>query len=171
MDAGLRQVIFHRTKRGPRTAKSQGPGAATVASIHAGPCRRGNGDNKTPLTGATAYKPSNHCAGKAGLSRLYLSNPCAFLSPLHTAMRVHPAPGFPCALPSREGQRDCKTRAKTCRGNVSGCSKAEAACSAVVPYKRVERLSAVARRAKAEARYGTHNHRKPFCEGCGQSSS
>src|SRR5205814_2528065 len=33
-------------KRPRRTAKSCGPGAATVASIHAGLCWRGNGDKK-----------------------------------------------------------------------------------------------------------------------------
>src|SRR5436190_17094482 len=40
-----------------RTAKSCGPGAATVASIRAGLCWRGNGDKKTPLTGESTYKP------------------------------------------------------------------------------------------------------------------
>src|SRR3954462_8024376 len=34
----------------------------------------------TPLTGESTYKPSTHCAGKAGMSRLYLSNPCASLT-------------------------------------------------------------------------------------------
>jgi hypothetical protein len=36
------------------------------------------------------------------MSRLYLSIPCAFFLPLHTALRVHSAPGFPCALCQRE---------------------------------------------------------------------
>ena len=35
-----------RTKTRQRTAKSCGPGAATLASIPAGLCQRGNGDNK-----------------------------------------------------------------------------------------------------------------------------
>jgi hypothetical protein len=51
-----------------RTAKSCGPGAATVASIHAGPCWRGNGDKKRRSPGRARSKPSNHCAGKAGVS-------------------------------------------------------------------------------------------------------
>ena len=38
------------------------------------------------------------------MSRLYLSNPCAFsyLLPLHTMLRAQSAPGFPCALSSEE---------------------------------------------------------------------
>ena len=46
------------------------------------------------------------------MSWLYLwFNPCAFLAhSSHTGLRVHPAPGFPCALCPREGQRDRKTR-------------------------------------------------------------
>ena len=33
------------------------------------------------------------------MSWLYLSNPCAFSHyPLHTVLRVPPAPGLPCAL-------------------------------------------------------------------------
>src|SRR3954465_9155548 len=32
-------------------------------------------------------------------------------------LRAQSAPGFPCALSSREGQRNCKTRAKPCREN------------------------------------------------------
>ena len=56
------------------------------------------------------------------MSRLYLSNPCAFFPPIqHTAMRVHPAPGFPCALCSRREPRDCKTRVNTCRGSERVC--------------------------------------------------
>jgi len=40
---GVRRVHAGRTKTLQRTAKSCGPGAATLASIHAGPCWRGNG--------------------------------------------------------------------------------------------------------------------------------
>ena len=36
------------------------------------------------------------------MSRLYLSNPCAFFRYFqHTAMRAQSAPGFPCALYSK----------------------------------------------------------------------
>src|SRR5262245_45683925 len=55
--------------------------------------------------------------GESRLSRLYLSNPCAFLCyPLHTAMRAQSAPGFPCALSS---ERDNKI-AKLGRNLVAG---------------------------------------------------
>ena len=62
----------------------------------------GNGGKKGRFPGESAYKPSNHCAGKAGMSRLYLSNPCASLYHLHTVLRAQSAPGFPCALCQRE---------------------------------------------------------------------
>ena len=48
------------------------PGATSAVSP------AGNGGKKGRFPGESAYKPSNHCAGKAGMSRLYLSNPCAF---------------------------------------------------------------------------------------------
>ena len=50
------------------------PGATSVVNP------AGNGGKKGRFPGESTYKPSNHCAGKAGMSRLYLSNPCAFSS-------------------------------------------------------------------------------------------
>src|SRR5437660_210063 len=58
------------------------------------------------------------------MSRLYLSNPCAFFPYLqHTAMRAQSAPGFPCALSKGRGTTRCKTRAKASRGNESTCAQ------------------------------------------------
>jgi len=78
------------------------------------PCGDGNGDNKGRSPGRARNKPPNHCAGKAGMSWLYLwFNPCAFYHyPSHTGLRAQSAPGFPCALFSREGQRVGKAQAK-----------------------------------------------------------
>src|SRR5262245_16660474 len=59
----------------------------------------GNGGKKGRFPGESAYKPSNHCAGKAGMSRLYLSNPCAFF--LHFSTRCcgrSRRPAFPAPL-------------------------------------------------------------------------
>ena len=55
----------------------------------------GNGGKKGRFPGESAYKPSNHCAGKAGMSRLYLSKPCAFFLPT-----AHGDAGPVGALPS-----------------------------------------------------------------------
>src|SRR5689334_1511507 len=83
-----------------------------------------------PLPGEITYKPQNHCAGKAGMSRLYLSNPCAFFRYLsHTVLRAQSAPGFPCALFPKGEQTRCKTRAKARRGNERCCLKNELANS------------------------------------------
>jgi len=53
---GVRWLI-HRAKRPWRTAKSCGPGAATVASIPAGLCWRGNGDKNRRSPGRARSKP------------------------------------------------------------------------------------------------------------------
>ena len=46
-----------------------------------------------------------------------------FFFSLHTVLRAQSAPGFPCALSAREGQRNCRTRAKSSRENAAGCLK------------------------------------------------
>jgi hypothetical protein len=57
---------LHRTKTRQRTAKSCGPGAATLASIPAGPCRRGNGDNKGRSPGRARISRKAIARGKPG---------------------------------------------------------------------------------------------------------
>ena len=122
---GVQAWCSRRTKRLRRTVKSCGPGAATLASIRSGPCRCGNGGKKGRSPGRARSKPTNHCAGKAGMSRLYLSKPCAFFTTHCTrCLRVPPAPGLPCALLERKGKRMRDTRAETCCGNEIGCLKA-----------------------------------------------
>ena len=50
------------------------------------------------------------------MSRLYLSNPCAFLFyPLHTVLRAQSAPGLPCALSFQEGGMTIQTSGETRR--------------------------------------------------------
>jgi hypothetical protein len=74
-----RQALLHQTK----TLAADGevvwswrrdPGATSAEIL-----RRQRGQER-PLPGESTYKPQNHCAGKAGMSRLYLSNPCAFFT-------------------------------------------------------------------------------------------
>ena len=51
------------------------------------------------------------------MSRLYLSNPCAFLLyTLHTVLRAQSAPGFPCALSLEGADEIVKTRADRAAG-------------------------------------------------------
>jgi hypothetical protein len=104
-----------------RTAKSCGPGAATVASIHAALWWRGNGDKnrRSPGRVRISRKPLR------GESRDVLAVPvvqpvCSFATGLsHTGLRAQSAPGFPCALIKEEGQRIGKTQAKSRRENKS----------------------------------------------------
>ena len=73
----------------------------------------GYGGKKGRFPGEITYNPLNHCAGKVGMSWLYLSKPCAFYPlPLHTVLRVPPAPGLLRALYSRGSKRNCKTRTR-----------------------------------------------------------
>ena len=54
------------------------------------------------------------------MSRLYLSNPCAFLRYLsHTVLRAQSALGFPCALYSKRDNEETATRAKMRSGNAN----------------------------------------------------
>ena len=84
------------------------PGATSVEAIPPA-----TGARKAASPGRARNKPSNHCAGKVGMSWLYLSNPCASsTTPLHTVLRVPPAPDLPCALHSRGSKRNSKAQAK-----------------------------------------------------------
>ena len=151
----LRQAVFAGRERGS-VRRSRVVLAPRPWRYVGGKFAADNGGKKGRFPGESAYKPSNHCAGKAGMSRLYLSNPCAFFRYVqHTAMRAQSAPGFPCALFKKREQRDATTRTKTSRGNALGCLKIESANS----------LSSRA----SEARPGTHNHRTRFCEGWSSS--
>ena len=61
----------------------------------------GGKTNSSP--GRARHKPSNHCAGNAGVLRLYLYARVRISScTLHTRPRVQQAPGIPCSL-SLEG--------------------------------------------------------------------
>src|SRR5213075_1579305 len=62
---GVRQFCCP-TKRKQRTAKSCGPGAATVPSIHAGLCWRGNGDKKRRSPGRARISRKAIAWGKPG---------------------------------------------------------------------------------------------------------
>ncbi len=108
MDAcRVRWVHSRRTKTRRRTAKSCGPGAATVASIHAALWWRGNGDKnrRSPGRSRISRKPLR------GESRDVLAVPvvqpvCSLATGLsHTGLRAQSAPGFPCVLFKEEGHQ------------------------------------------------------------------
>jgi len=90
----------------------------------------GNGGKKGRFPGESAYKPSNHCAGKAGMSRLYLSNPCAFFHYHCTrCCGRSQRPAFPAPSVQERANERCKTRAASRRGNADGCLTTESAGS------------------------------------------
>ena len=72
-----------------------------------------DGGKRNSSPGRARHKPSNHCAGNAGVLRLYLyarvrTSSCT----LHTRPRVQQAPGIPCSL-SLGGRLLSKPRARS----------------------------------------------------------
>ena len=135
-----------RTKTRQRTAKSCGPGAATVASIHAAPWWRGNGDKNRRSPGRARISRKTIARGKPGCPGCTCgSTRVLFATGLsHTGLRAQSAPGFPCALIKEEGQRDANTQAKSRRENENVCSMS---------------------RGKRSGRHPGSMNRTPFCEG------
>ena len=68
---GVRRISAGRKRRGVRRSRVV---LAPRPWRQSAPSRSGcgNGDNKGRSPGRARSKPSNHCAGKAGMSRLYL---------------------------------------------------------------------------------------------------
>jgi hypothetical protein len=117
--AGVR--CLHRTKRGQRTAKSCGPGAATLASIPAGLCWRGNGDKKGRSPGRARISRQTIARGRPGCPGCTCQIRVRSFYPLHTVLRAPPAPGLPCALCSRGSNEMARLRRKSRRENEGAC--------------------------------------------------
>jgi hypothetical protein len=131
----LRWVLRHWTKTPQRTAKSCGPGAATLA-LRRREFSAGNGGKKGASPGRARISLKTIARGKPGCPG------CTCINRVHSfAVFAHGATGAVGARLSlrplsERGTRDGATRAKSRRGNVFGCLKTESANSAVVPDKR-----------------------------------
>ncbi len=108
---GVRQnrVVLAPGVCAPRLAVMWRPDRARASII-----RKATGAIVQRSPGRARHKPSNHCAGKAGMS------PVALFSAMHEAHAVcswhggprePPAPGLPCALFMDEGEATRKARA------------------------------------------------------------
>ena len=111
------------------------PGATSVGSNPAG-----YGGKRGRSPGRARNKPPNHCAGKAGMSWLYLSNPCAlFYLPI-----AHGAAGAAGARPSlrplhKREHEIAKLRRKSRRESDDACLfplVSRARCSAQAVHRR-----------------------------------
>jgi hypothetical protein len=79
----------------------------------------GGKTNSSP--GRARHKPSNHCAGNAGVLRLYLyARVRILMHTLHTRPRVQQAPGIPCSLSG--GTRFKQTSGSLSRENADAYS-------------------------------------------------
>ena len=115
MDAVASGGFARRTKRLQRTAKSCGPGAATLASIPAGLFWQGNGDNKRRSPGRARIsrkaiaRGKPECLGFTCIARVLRYSDARLL------LRTGSAGAVGARLSLRpffeEGQRDCRTRA------------------------------------------------------------
>src|SRR5438270_6264785 len=79
----------------------------------------GGKTNSSP--GRARHKPSNHCAGNAGVFRLYLyARVRILMHTLHTRPRVQRAPGIPCSLYLLRERNFSKPRAQ-CAARTQTC--------------------------------------------------
>ena len=120
MDAAASGVVSRRAKSLQRTAKSCGPGAATVASILSGLCWGGNGDNQRRSPGRARISRKAIARGKPACLG------CTCQTRVRCFFFAHGAAGAVSARLSLRpfsgrGQRDCRTRAKASRGNAHSC--------------------------------------------------
>src|SRR5436190_4247578 len=102
-----RQAACCPAKSLQRTAKSCGPGAATVAPIHAGPCWHGNGDKKRRSPGRARISRKAIARGKPGCLGCTCQTRVRSCYPLHTVLRAQSAPGFSLRLSFGEERRTC----------------------------------------------------------------
>ena len=122
MDAAASGDPFTGRERWQRTAKSCGPGAATVASSwRADPA--GDGGKKRRSPGRARISRKTIARGKPGCPGCTCSlKPVCFLSLLsHMGLRAQSAPGFPCALCQREGHKFALLRRNSRCENESAC--------------------------------------------------
>ena len=110
MDAAASGGFARRTKRPQRTAKSCGPGAATVASIRPACAGLATVTINAAHRGEHEGNRSNHCAGKAGMFWLNLWWLTGGLFLLPSRLRVRLAPGLPCALSAKRDNELSKLR-------------------------------------------------------------
>jgi hypothetical protein len=97
-----RQVSFTGRKRMQRTAKSCGPGAATLALRWRKQFLPATGARKAASPGRARISRKTIARGKSGLSRLNLSNPCAFFTTYCTRCCGRSRrPAFPAPSPRR----------------------------------------------------------------------
>src|SRR5437762_6561237 len=85
-----------------RTAKSCGPGAATVASSRrAYPAGDGGNKRRSPGRARISRKPLR--GESRDVSAVPVKSVCFLLLLSHTVLRAQSAPGFPCALSKERG--------------------------------------------------------------------
>ena len=113
----------------PRTAKSCGPGAATLA-LPAGACSRTTGARKAASPGRARISRKTIARGRPGCLGCTCQNRVHSFSSFSTRRCGRSQrPAFPAPSLRRGSERNDKTRAKARRGNAFGCLKTESANS------------------------------------------
>src|SRR5689334_381618 len=97
----VRAVQTAQARTRQRTAKSCGPGAATLASIR--PARAGSATGARKAVPRGEHEVSRQTLRGEGrdVPAVPVKAVCVLYYPLHMAMRAQSAPGLPCALFSR----------------------------------------------------------------------
>jgi hypothetical protein len=95
-----------------------------------------------------------HRAGNAGSFRRTCGDELVCVLHLHTRLRVHRAPGIPCALHSPEGRLYSITRADLCRGNAKSR----------LPFDRLNQMRTMRPAGKATHAEWTADRRPPAAQ-------
>src|SRR5438128_2609092 len=111
--------VTRRAKRPRRTAKSCGPGAATLASIPLARAGAATVTRKAAHRGEHERSRKTIARGKPARSAKPVVDLLVCLFSLHARLRARSAPGFPCALSLEREEGTAKPRAPSRRGNKS----------------------------------------------------
>src|SRR6202008_4680198 len=125
-------------KRSQRTAKSCGPGAATLASIRSACAGTATVTIKAAHRGEHEGNRKTFARGKPGCPGCTCSStPVLFVA---RGLRAQSAPGFPCALSHRRGGRRCSSPGRSCRGDDRVCTVCAYLCALQLPQLTFFRL-------------------------------
>src|SRR5689334_6241155 len=136
-DGTLRRQVFFTRRNVCNVRRSRVVLAPRPWRLSVPPVRERQRWQERPFTGESTKEAVKPLRGESrDVSAVPVKPVCVLSLPLHTVLRVPPAPGFPCALCSRGSNEIARLRRKSRRENESACA---AANSTVVPDKRAQR--------------------------------
>jgi hypothetical protein len=121
MDAAASGMFACPTKRLQRTAKSCGPGAATLASSRVVSPTPATVAKQAAHRGEHEVSRKTFARGRPGCPGCTCQTRVHSHCFQHTALRAQSAPGLPCALSSKRGPMKMQNPGNSCRGDERLC--------------------------------------------------